>query len=107
MKKINKSLFPGNLVTALLISLQFLSGCMIFPSPEKPVLPPTQKEEIIPTLELTDSITVEAPVIQPGELFTPVGLPQGESLAIHSSPAADAPIIGHIPAASINIKIPY
>jgi len=105
MKKINKSLFPGNLITALLISLQFLSGCILPPSPEKPVLLPTQKEAISPTLLLTDSATKDAPVIQPGEFYTPVGLLQGESLAIHSSPAADAPIIGQIPATSINIKL--
>lgn len=101
----NKALFPGNLITALLISLQFLSGCTLPPSPEKPVPLPTQKEEISPTLLLTDSVTKEVPVIQPGEFYTPVGLLQGESLAIHSSPAADAPIIGHIPATSLNIKI--
>lgn len=105
MRKINKVLFPGNLITALLFCLQFLSGCMVSPTPEKPVLPPSWKEEISPTLLIADSITLEAPVIQPGELYTPVGLLQGESLAIHSSPAADAPIIGRMPATSINIKI--
>ena len=105
MRKINKALHAGKLITALLISLQFLSSCILYPSLEKPALPPSQKEETPPALLITDSITFKTPVIQPGKLFTPVGLLRGESLAIHSSPAADAPIIGSIPATSINIKI--
>jgi hypothetical protein len=105
MRKINKTLYPVSLITALLISLQFLSGCMLYPSPEKPALLPSQKEEISPTLFITESTTTEVPVIQPGELYTPVGLLQGESLAIYSRPAADALIIDRIPATSINIKI--
>ena len=105
MRKINKASYPVNLITAVLISLQFLSGCNLYQSPEKPALLPTQKEEISPTLLITDSIIIEAPAIQPGELYTPVGLLQGESLAIHSNPSAEAPIIDRISATSINIKI--
>ncbi|MCD4802200.1 MAG: hypothetical protein K8R16_04605 [Anaerolineales bacterium] len=105
MRKFNKALHAGKLITALLISLQFLSGCILYPNLEKPALPPSQKEETTPALLITDSITLETPVIQTGKLFTPIGLLQGESLAIHSSPAANAPIIGSIPATSINIKI--
>ena len=105
MRKINQASYPVNLIIALLISLQFLSGCILYPSPEKPALPPSQKEEISPTLLITDSITIEVPEIQTGVLYTPVGLLQGESLAIHSSPSVEAPIIDNIPATSINIKI--
>ena len=106
MRKINKASYPVNLITALLVSLQFLSGCNLYPSPEKLALPPSRKEEISsPTLLISDFITLAAPTIQTGELYTPVGLLQGESLAIHSSPSAQAPIIDSIPATSINIKI--
>ncbi len=105
MRKINKTLYLRYLITALLISLGFLSSCMLYPSPEKPTLLPSLKEEISPTLLLSESITLEVPVIQPGELYTPVGLLQGESLLVYSSPSADAPTIDSIPATSINIKI--
>jgi len=105
MRKINKASYPVILITALLILLLFLSGCVLYPSPKKPTLPPSLKEEIFPTLEIVDSITLGAPVIQPGDLYTPVGLLQGESLAVHSSPDPDAPIIANIPPTSINIKI--
>ncbi len=92
------------LIPAVLISIQVLSGCILFPSLEKPTSPPSQDQES-PVLIGSDSGSWEDSELIHEENYTPIGLYLGDSLAIHENPAEDALIIGNIPASTLNIKL--
>jgi len=97
-----KTLF--RLIPAVLIYILVLSGCSLFPSPEKPTIPPSQDQEL-PVVIGSDSDSWEGSELIHKENYTPIGLYQGDSLDIYKKPAEDALIIGNIPASALNIKL--
>ena len=92
------------LIPAVLISILVLSGCILFPSPEKSIFPPSQDQEA-PVILGSDSGSWEDSELIHEEDYTPIGLYQGDSLDIYENPAEDALIIGNIPASTLNIKL--
>jgi len=104
MESKNKPRTPIRLISAVLISIQILSGCSLFPSPEKPIFSPSQDQES-PVLIETDSDSWEDSELIHEENYTPIGLDQGDSLDIYENPAEEALIIGKIPASTLNIKL--
>ncbi len=104
METNNKTKVHFHLISAVLISILFLSGCSLFPSPEKPAIPPSQDQES-PVLIGTESNSWEDSEIIHEENYTPIGLYLGDSLDIYANPAENASIIATIPASALNIKI--
>jgi hypothetical protein len=93
-----------HLISAVLISILVLSGCSLFPSPEKPAIPPSPDKES-PILIGTESSSWEDSEFIHEENYTPIGFDLSDSLDIYLNPVENASIIATIPASALNIKI--
>ncbi len=101
INNINKLVWPLPFIIGMMISMQFLSGCLSI----------SQLDRLDPTPPLDEGIQTIESTLSTGDLlpseesFTPVGLLPDDYLNMYSDPTLDAQIIGTIPASGTEIKL--
>ena len=92
------------MMTGLIISVLVLAGCLPGRFGDEMDSPSSSDNEEPSNELISDYFSSDDAALLPPDIYTPVGLNQGESINIYSEPKLDAPIIGEIPATSTYIN---